>query len=195
MSFLSGLSTGVSDAGRGLEDLFTLGGMEIARNNGGKFGNKFFNVLDKGVGSNFAAGAAGGGSILGAQGLGAFGGASAGGAGAGGGASAMAPYMPASTPVMGQAGSTLGAGMSSPMNLAPAYGSATGAAAGSPFTAAAPSATSQALNYMRMGQQGGGYKPPANNQANMLQKIYQMFPGIKPGSAMGQGMNVGGMNG
>src|SRR5690348_1328522 len=58
---------------------------------------------------------AGGGSLLG-------GGAAlmGGGAASGSGGGAMASYMPTSTPVMGQAGSTLGGGMGSSMNLAPA---------------------------------------------------------------------------
>lgn len=148
MSFWGSLSNDTGYLGRGLEDLFTLGGTEAARNNGGKFGNKFFGILDKGVGSNFAAGAAGGSSMLGAQGLGAF--------GAGGSGSAAA--MP------GTVGSAAeGGGLSAP-------------------GASTPSALSKALNYMRMMPQTGGqsYSPPQQNSSDMLGRIYQMYPQLRP---------------
>jgi hypothetical protein len=176
VSFLGSLSSVTSGLGRGLEDLFTLGTAELARRYGGNTANNVFGVLDKGMGANWEAGAAGGLGMLGAQGLGLT-----------GGASAMSPYMPTSAPAMSQAGSTLGAGMGSSMNLAPAYGSATGAAAGSPFasTAAASSPISQALNYMRMGGSGGQQSAPQQNALQRLQAIYQMFPNLSPFQGMG----------
>lgn len=188
MSFISDLSKYTGYVGRGAEDLFTLGGAEAGRKFGGQTGDKIFGILDKGIGANFEAGAAGGSSILGAQGLGAFGGSSG----------AMVPYTPTSTPVMGQAGSTLGGGMSSPLNLAPAYGSQMGAAAGSQVPAAAGSSTiSQLLQGMRNMPSGGGGHPgqPPSQQRN-LDLIYKMFPGLRPGANINQSPNVmGGQRG
>ena len=184
MSWLDTLSNITSNVGRGAEDLFTLGGAELARKYGGQGVNNALNIGAKGLGANFEAGAAGGAEMLGAQGMGAFGG------------STMTPYMPTSAPAMGQAGSTLGGGMGSAMNLAPAYGSQTGAVAtGMPTASAAtPSTAAKLLQGMRGMPSGGGSQgtSPASKQANMLQMIYQMMPGLKPGSNnMGQ-MNVGG---
>jgi hypothetical protein len=48
---------------------------------------------------------------------------------------------------------------------------------------------------MRMMPQGGQQQAPAAQQANVLQKLYQMFPHLRPGAQMGAGMNVGGTGG
>lgn len=177
MSFLNSLTGVTSGLGRGLEDLFTLGTAELARKYGGSGADKAFGIVDKGAGSNWMAGAAGGLGMLGA------------GAGGGGG---MSAYMPTSTPVMGQAGSTLGAGMGSSMNLSPAYGSATGAAAGAPVASAAT--PSSLLQLMRLPTSGGGGQQPATgaNQQRTLEMIMKMFPALRPGANMNQGMTMGG---
>ncbi len=188
MSWLDSL---LGNVGRGAEDIFSLGGTELARKFGGQGAKNVLNPLATGLGANFATGAAGGAGIMGGEGLGLLGGGAAGAAGAGGaggagagGASAMAPYMAASTPGMGTAGSSLGGGMGSALNLAPAYGSATGAAGMGGAPVAAPAASggiSQALQMMR-GMPGGGAPQqaaqPTREQA--LAKIYQMFPALKP---------------
>jgi hypothetical protein len=110
-----------------------------------------------------------------------------------GGPSPMTPYTPTSTPVMSQAGSTLGGGMSSPMNLGPAAGSQMGAASGSQV---APSAVSQALNMMRgITSQQQQQQAPAAQGYNKIQAIYKMFPSLRPGAQMGQHGQVGGFNG
>lgn len=117
-----------------------------------------------------------------------------GGGGGGGGVSAMTPYMPTSTPAMGQAGSTLGGGMDSALNLGPSAMDSTGAegmAGGG--AASSPSALSKALNYARMMPQGGGQQSPASSQVDLLDKLYRMFPGLKPGAQVGQSPNIGGM--
>jgi hypothetical protein len=118
----------------------------------------------KGGGINFGSG-------LGAGGIGHFAGAPGGmfgGPGGSYGASGM------SSPNMGMAGSTTGpGGMSSPLN---------------PMSGAGPSSVSKALQYMRMMPQGGGQaQAPASQQANAIQKIYQMFPELRPGARMGVG--------
>jgi hypothetical protein len=182
MSWLDTLQNLTKNVGRGALDVFTLGGNELGHHFGGQGYANAMKIPETGFGANFEAGATGGSAMLGAQGLGAFGGGS--------GASSMGPVGP-----MSQAGSTLGGGMSSPMNLGPSAMGSTGAAAGSPVASAAgPSAVSQALQAMRMMPQGGGQQAPAS-QANMLETIYKMMPSLRPGQGMGQGMNVGGMNG
>lgn len=128
----------------------------------------------------YAAGAAGGTSLAGGSAL-------MGGSGAG----SMTPYMPGSAPNMGMAGSTMGGGMGSPLNLAPSYGSATGASAtGMPAAAAGPSSISQVLQTMRGSPMGG--QQQAQPQGDVLQKLYEMFPGLKPGGHMGM-TRMGGM--
>lgn len=193
MSFISELSKYTGYLGRGLEDLFTLGGAEIARKN---TGGDFFNILDKGVGANFEAGATGGSAMLGAQGLGMVGG-SAGGAAGGSGAGGMAAYTPTSAPNMGAAGSTLGpGGMFSPLNPMGAGGT------GSAFASAggAPSSLNTALKLMRMMPQGGQQQPPAaqsrQDQEMRMRLIYSMFPNLRPGASLHGGLGAqGGING
>lgn len=187
MSFISELSKYTGYLGRGLEDLFTLGGAEIARNN---TGGDFFNILDKGVGSNFAAGAAGGSGYLGASGLGSLMG---GGTGAGAGVSGMTPYMPTSAPNMGMAGSTLGpGGMFSDLNPMGSSGAGLGGASGG------TSGLSTALKLMRMLPQGGGQQQQdggaqaRQNQEMQQRLLYQMFPNLRPGQPMGQAHRLGG---
>jgi hypothetical protein len=53
----------------------------------------------------------------------------------------------------------------------------------------------KALQLVRMMPQGGGQQgqAPASQQADVLQRLYQMFPSLKPGANMGQGMRMGGM--
>jgi hypothetical protein len=171
MSWIDTLSNMTKNVGRGALDVFTLGGNELGHKFGGQGYQSIMKPVETGFGANFEAGAVGGG-------LGQLGGAM-------GGGSAMTSYAPTSTPMMSQAGSTMGAGMSSPMNLAPAAGSQMGAAAGTPVASAGgPSAVSQALNYMRMMPQGGSQNQAPASQ-DTLQKIYHMFPGLKPGSSMG----------
>jgi len=184
MSWIDTLQNLTKNAGRGALDIFTLGGNELGHQFGGQGYANIMKIPETAFGANFEAGATGGSGMLGAQGLGAF-----------GGSSAMTPYMPTSTPIMSQAGSTLGAGMSSPMNLAPSAMGSTGAAAGSSIPAAAPSAISQALNAMRMMPSGDDQQAPASSQMNKLQMIYKLMPGLRPGHLINQGMNVGGFNG
>lgn len=124
------------------------------------------------------AGSGGGAGLIGgyAAGSGLFAG---GGSGAGSyGAAGM------SAPNMSAAGSTLG-NMGSSLSLTPAYGSATGAATGSAAGTGAgtggTSAVSNALNYMRMMPQGGG-QAQAPAQESVMDRIYKMYPGLKPGS-------------
>lgn len=172
MSWLSVLSDLTNNVGRGAEDVFSLGGTELARKYGGQGAKNILDPLATGLGANFEAGAVGGSGMLGAQGLGM------------GGSSAMTPYMPASTPNMGTAGSTLGpGGMSSPLN--PMSGSAAGAGGTSSIAKAL-----QMMRGMPMGEQG----PQAQlSTQDVLQKLYKMFPGLQPGSHLGSDMNA--MNG
>lgn len=135
----------------------------------------------KGGGINFGSG-------LGAGGLGSLGGSMMGGGGS------MVPYAPTSAPNMGMAGSSLGGGMGSPLNLGPSAMGSTGAATGTPVAASAgPGTASQMLQAMRGMPSGGQQQAPASQQMNVLQKLYQMFPGLRPGSQMGQSMKMGGM--
>lgn len=103
-----------------------------------------------------------------------------------GGSGGMTPYMPGSAPNMSMAGSSMGGGMSSPLNLSPSYGSATGASAmGTPAATAGPSAISQVLQAMR--GMPTGNQQPAQPQGDVLRKLYTMFPGLRPGGHMGMG--------
>lgn len=106
-----------------------------------------------------------------------------------GGSGGMSPYMPTSSPNMGAAGSTLGpGGMGSPLN--PMSGAA-------PTSAGTASPVSQALQMMRgmpMGGQGQQQQAQSSPQ-DILQKLYKMFPGLRPGAHVGQGMNMGGSSG
>lgn len=177
MSFLGTLSQLMGNIGRGAEDVFTLGGTELARKYGGQGAKNVLNPLGTALGSNFTAGAVGGSGILGAQAAGM------------GGASAMSPYMASSTPGISTAGSSE-MGIGSPLGLTPAYGSATGAAAGSPVASAAgASPVSSALNYMRLANlPGGGGQQSAAPQQNALQRlamIYKMFPNLSPFKSLG----------
>lgn len=134
-----------------------------------------------GFGENFGAGAGAGGLAGYGAGTGMFAG------GSGGGASAMTPYMPTSTPVMGQAGSTLGGGMGSSLNLGTESGmGASGAGS------ATPSMVSKILNASRMANSAQGQGAPAAAPADILEKLYKMFPGLRPGSKLGTHANVGG---
>jgi hypothetical protein len=180
MSWLDILSNLTKNVGRGALDVFTLGGNELGHHFGGQGYQNIMKIPETAMGANLEAGATGGSAISGAGAL--------------GGSSAMTPYMPASAPNMGMAGSTLGGGMTSPMNLAPAYGSATGASAGIPAASAAgPSSYSQILQMMRAMPQGGGQQQaPQQSMSDKLQMLYKMFPGLRPGAPMGQGMNAGG---
>lgn len=166
MSFLSALTSLMTNAGRGAEDLFTLGGTELARKFGGQGAANVLNLMGTALGANFAAGGTGGLGIMGAG-------------GGGGGAASMGPVGP-----MSQAGSTLGGGMGSPMNLGPS-------AMGSPGAAAGTSPTMQALQMMRMMPMGGG-QGQAPQQQNSLAMIYKMFPGLQPGGQFGN-LQMGGM--
>lgn len=140
-----------------------------------------------GFGENLGIGTGGG--LLGgsAAGTGLFSGG-----GAGAGAGGMSAYMPTSTPVMGQAGSTLGGGMGSSLNLAP---SAMGSMGAAPGVAATPAASSpswmKALQQIRSPQSGA--QGQAAPQQNQLEMIYKMFPGLRPGSPIGQRPQIGGM--
>ncbi len=81
MSWLDSL---LGNVGRGAEDIFSLGGTELARKFGGQGAKNVLNPLATGLGANFATGAAGGAGIMGGEGLGLLGGGAAGAAGAGG---------------------------------------------------------------------------------------------------------------
>jgi len=175
MSWLSTLSGLMGNVGRGAEDLFTLGGTELARKFGGQGAQNVLNPLATGLGSNFTAGAVGGTGMMGA--------------GMGGGAGGMTSYMPTSVPNMGMAGSTLGGGMGSSLNLAPAYGSSMGAAPGMPVAAAGASGSLPQIPGMGRGMN----MPQRPNPQQILQQLYQMFPSLRPGAPIGQGMNIGGM--
>lgn len=165
MSWIDTLSNLTKNVGRGALDVFSLGGNELGHKFGGQGYKNVMSPLETGMGANFEAGAAGGSGMMGAQGLGAFGGS---GAGAG-----------MSAPNMGMAGSsTMPGGMSSPLSL---YGGNAGAVGGG----TSPSTISQVLNMMRMMPQGGGQQAPASQQANVISRLYQMFPDLKPGAKMG----------
>lgn len=180
MSWIDTLSNLTRNVGRGGLDLFTLGGNELGHKFGGQGYQNFLKPIETGFGANFEAGATGGGLM---QGLGAM-----------GGGGTMTPYMPTSIPNMGMAGSTLGGGMGSPLNLGPSAMGSTGAAPGVPMAmSAGPSHISQILQMMRGMPGGGGQQAPASHQTDILQRLYQMFPSLKPGSSMGQGMRMGGM--
>jgi len=163
MSWLHTLSSLMGDIGRGAEDVFTLGGTELARKFGGQGAKNVLDPLATGLGSNFTAGAVGGSGMLGANALGM----------GGTGASAMTPYMPTSAPNMGMAGSSLGAGgMSSPLSLS------------GPSSAMAPTASSSSFPMMGMG--GGGQRPQGPNpRQQLLQQILQMIRQQQQGGSNG----------
>lgn len=171
MSFLDVLARLTKNVGRGALDVFTLGGNELGHHFGGDAYKKFMNPVETGFGANLEAGATGGSAI---QGLGML--------GAGG---SMSPYMPASTPNMGAAGSTLGpGGMLSSLNP---MGTSMG-----PQAAGGPSSLATAFKLMRMMPQGGGQQQDGGaqqrqNQEMQMRLIYQMFPNLKPGSPLGTG--------
>lgn len=176
MSFLDALQNLTKNVGRGALDIFTLGGNELGHKFGGQGYANAMKIPETGLGANFEAGAVGGGAM---QGLGM------------GGAGTMSPYASTSTPVMGQAGSTLGGGMGSPMNLGPSAMGSTGAAQGMAVPGSAPiPAWQQALKSMR-GMPGSGGQQQQQPQAHKMQleQIYKMFPSLRPGSQFG----IGGM--
>lgn len=125
-------------------------------------------------------GAGVGGGILGGEGASLFGGSALGGAGGSAGGSSMIPYLPTSVPNMSAAGSTLGGGIGSPLNLGMAdYASGSGVAG------AAPSTMSQVLKYIRLGNSakgllGGGGTPQQQQQGQSQQSLYQTYPFLKP---------------
>lgn len=128
--------------------------------------------------NQYAAGAAGG---TGIAGLGAL---------MGGGAG-MTPYMPTSAPNMEMAGSTLGpGGMFSSLN--PMGSSGAGISGG-------PSSVATILKLMRMMPQGGQQSQATGasqrqNQEMQMRLIYQMFPNLRPGASIGQGLGHAGEN-
>lgn len=134
--------------------------------------------------NQYAAGAAGGSALAG---LGALMGGAAGGGG-------MAPYMPTSTPSMGMAGSTLGGGIGSPLNI----GTADLASGGSTGTAGPMAqffSNLKKVNQMRSlsNVMGNGQQNLEDQQAQQRQsslqrirEIYKMFPELAPGGATTQ---------
>jgi len=190
---LNKIGRGVGGVGPGAVGGFVTGGIPgaIAGGVGGGVagGTGLTNSTKlSGIGEDMGIGAGMGGLAGYAAGSGLFAG---GGASAGG--SAMTPYMPTSTPVMSQMGSTLGPGMGSPLNLGPASGSAQGAAAGSPVASSTPSSVDAAFRWIRgMSPSGSQQQPPAQQSRDVLATLYQMFPGLRPGAQMGQGINIGG---
>lgn len=188
MSFLSNLTNFTKNVGRGALDVFTLGGNELGHHFGGDWYKNLLDPIEKGFGANFEAGAAGGSSILGAQGLGSLMG---GGTGVSAG-SGLTPYMPTSAPNFPMAGSTLGpGGMFSNLNPMGASGAGMGGASGA-------SSLATALKIMRMMPQGGGQQPQQNaaqqrqDQEMRQRLVYQMFPNLRPGQPIGQAQRLGG---
>lgn len=174
MSLLSILHNLTNNVGRGAEDLFTLGGTELARKFGGQGAKNILDPLSTALGANFEAGAVGGSGIMGANALGM------------GGAGGMTPYMPTSAPNMGAAGSTLGTGgASSPLSLG-GYGQTSGMDFGGTPTAAGTSPVMKALQMMRGG--GPGQQQSGPSHQDVMTRLYQMFPSLRPGSQMGQGI-------
>lgn len=132
MSFLHSLAQFTGNVGRGVEDLFTLGGTELARKFGGQGAKNVLNPLGTAMGANFEAGAAGGAGILGAHGLGAFGAAGAPTAGVNGmttasGATGMGQGMaapaaaasPVSQALSAMRGMPMGGGQQQPAQISP----------------------------------------------------------------------------
>lgn len=102
----------------------------------------------------------------------------------------MTPYMPASTPSMDMAGSTLGpGGLFSPLNP---MGSSMGASAG-------PSSLAKAFQMARMlpsSQPQSNSAQQRQNQEMQMRLIYQMFPNLRPGASLSQGQGLqGGFHG
>lgn len=151
MSWIDTLHQLTNNVGRGALDVFTLGGNELGHQFGGQGYKNILKPVETGMGANFEAGAAGGSGMLGLQGMGAFG------AGAGAGA-----------PTAGVGGMTTASG---------AQGMGQGMAAPA---AAAPSPVSQALQMMRGMPMGGGQQQQAPPQQDIVAKIYQMYPQLRP---------------
>lgn len=96
----------------------------------------------------------------------------------GGGGGGMTPYMPTSAPNMNAAGSTMGGGMNSPLNMGGPVGG------GQMSTAPSASPISRILQGMRGGMPDGGMGQPQQQQQqrprNSLAQLYQMFPKLRP---------------
>jgi hypothetical protein len=181
MSFLDSLSQFTGNVGRGLEDVFTLGGTELARKFGGQGAKNILNPLGTALGANMEAGAVGG---LGSLGMGG-GAAGAGTAPAGTMAmnSPLSLYNAAPAQGITSAGAT-NMGIGSPLGLTPTasmQGAGTSAGSSSPMLHA----------LMAMRSMGGGQPQQQAQRPNMMGQIYSMYPSLRPGAPLG--MRPGGM--